>query len=264
MTNTGVINLYNIPEIGQIKNGDMLINGQKDELLRLKSKLNGLSDESFALSWNKVRKGLLTSAAQTTICVWDTPKASEPSVVIENAHADSINDVKFGPDGNLLISTADDGHFKIWDLRTDTRKFTMAYKAVSDDGESLCVGQFNPINANVFAVAGSSSGEIQIWDMRMPQSEINSFSYHSSQVTLLEWCPNQENILASGSDDKKIYIWDQAMNGSEQARQDYEDGPPELIFPHEYHTSVIEDIQWIPQSSNYNMSIASIETNHQF
>jgi WD40 repeat protein len=81
-------------------------------------------------------------------------------VVIENAHADSINDVKFGPDGNLLISTADDGHFKIWDLRTDTRKFTMAYKAVSDDGESLCVGQFNPINANVFAVAGSSSGEI--------------------------------------------------------------------------------------------------------
>jgi hypothetical protein len=63
MTNTGVINLYNIPEIGQIKNGDMLINGQKDELLRLKSKLNGLSDESFALSWNKVRKGLLTSAA---------------------------------------------------------------------------------------------------------------------------------------------------------------------------------------------------------
>ena len=82
--------------------------------------------------------------------------------------------------------------------------------------------------------------------MRMPQSEINSFSFHQSQVTLLEWCPNQENILASGSDDKKIYIWDQSSNGSEQARQDYEDGPPELIFPHQYHSSVIEDIQWIP------------------
>lgn len=86
----------------------------------------------------------------------------------------------------------------------------MAYHAASDEGDSLCVGQFNPNNTNVFAVAGSSSGEIQIWDMRMPQSEINSFCFHSSQVTLLEWCPNEENILASGSDDKKIYIWDQS------------------------------------------------------
>jgi WD40 repeat protein len=203
MTNSGEINLYNMPEIGQIKDGQRVDNGH--ELQRLKGKLTGLTDESFALSWNKEKKGLLTSAAQTTICVWDTQKGSEPSLVFDNAHTDSINDVKFGPDGNLLISTADDGHFKIWDLRS-AKKFTMAYKAAEDD--SLCVGQFNPLNHNIFAVAGSSSGEIQIWDMRMPASEINSFSYHSSQVTLLEWCPTQENILASGSDDKHIYIWD--------------------------------------------------------
>jgi hypothetical protein len=79
MTNSGVINLYNIPEISQIKNGLKLENGEKDEMLRLKTKLNGLKDESFALSWNKVRKGYLTSAAQTTICVWDTQKGSDPS-----------------------------------------------------------------------------------------------------------------------------------------------------------------------------------------
>lgn len=158
MTSSGTINLYNIPEISQIKNGQMVEIGQRDELLRLKQKLSGLSDESFALSWNKVKKGLLTSASQTTICVWDTQKGSEPSLKFENAHLDGINDVKFGPDGNLLISTADDGHFKIWDLRT--QKFTMAYKAVTDDGDSLCVGQFNSLNQNVFAIAGSSSGEI--------------------------------------------------------------------------------------------------------
>jgi WD40 repeat protein len=170
--------------------------------------LTGLNDESFALSWNKQRKGLLTSAAQTSICVWDTEKSCAPSVVFENAHTDGINDVKFGPDGNLLISTADDGHFKIWDLRVSPQKFVMAYKAAPDDGDSLCVGQFNPNNHNIFAVAGSQSGEIQIWDIRMQMSEINSSSYHQSQVVLLEWCPTQEHILASGSDDKKIYIWD--------------------------------------------------------
>ena len=48
----------------------------------------------------------------------------------------------------------------------------------------------------------------------------------------------------------------------EQARTDYEDGPAEMIFPHEYHTSSIEDMQWNPNpSSHFKMSLASIETN---
>jgi histone-binding protein RBBP4 len=51
-----------------------------------------------------------------------------------------------------------------------------------------------------------------------------------------------EHILASGSDDHKIYIWDQSEFGQEQAAQNYEDGPPEVIFPHMYHRSIIEDI----------------------
>ena len=76
----------------------------------------------------------------------------------------------------------------------------------------------------------------------MPKEAIHGFYHHSKQVTLLEWCPSNENILASGSDDHKIYIWDSNMVGTEQARADYEDGPPELIFPHMYHTSIIEDI----------------------
>ena len=55
----------------------------------------------------------------------------------------------------MLISTADDGHFKIWDLRTNN--FTFAHKA-SD--ESVCVGTFNSLKPNLFVVGGDSSGEI--------------------------------------------------------------------------------------------------------
>lgn len=86
---------------------------------------------------------------------------------------------------------------------------------------------------------------------------------------MLEWCPVNESVLASGSDDKKIYIWDQSLFGLEQARQDYEDGPPELQFPHMYHCSNIEDLQWRPpmrsaHESTFNMAIASLETDKQF
>jgi WD40 repeat protein len=102
-----------------------------------------------------------------------------------------------------LISTADDGHFKIWDIRE--KREIMTYKSGED---SLCIGQFNPINANIFAVAGDSGGNISIWDMRMPKDAINTLAHHSKQVTCLEWCPTNENLLASGSDDCVIYIWD--------------------------------------------------------
>lgn len=100
----------------------------------------------------------------------------------------------------------------------------------------------------------------------MPQQAINILEDHKSQVTVLEWCPVSETMLASGSDDKRIQIWDQTQFGHEQARQDYEDGPPELLFPHVYHDSTIEDLQWRPVMNNsngdhpFNMSIASLET----
>ena len=45
----------------------------------------------------------------------------EPIFKIEGAHEESINDLKFSSHinhgGNLLISSSDDGYFKIWDHR---------------------------------------------------------------------------------------------------------------------------------------------------
>ena len=110
----------------------------------------------------------------------------------------------------MLISTSDDAHFKIWDVRT--QKATLAYKAAE---ESLCVGAFNPLFEHLFAVAGDSSGEIQVWDLRMPQECINSLQHHTKQVTSLEWCPSRQYLLASGSDDNRVYVWDQAEAGQE-------------------------------------------------
>jgi len=254
MTNSGNINIYNVPEI---------ISPQEQcEVQRLKTTLIGLEEESFALSWNKQQQGLICSASAKTIAIWDINKQNTPTVTIAEAHTDAVNDVKFSGHpahgGNVMISTADDGHFKVWDMR-DTSRFTMTYKSAED---SLCVGQFNPINENLFVVAGDSSGNICLWDMRMQLGALHEFCHHSKQVTLLEWCPSNEYLLASGSDDNKVYIWDSSLLGMEQGRHDYEDGPPELVFPHMYHTSAIEDLQWCPSSSShFNMAIASVETN---
>lgn len=98
----------------------------------------------------------------------------------------------------------------------------------------------------------------------MPKDAINVLNHHSKQVTLLEWCPHKEFYLASGSDDQKVFIWDHGQAGQEQTRQNYEDGPPELLFPHMYHSSMLEDIQWNPNAGDLELSIASIETQKSF
>ena len=103
------------------------------------------------------------------IAIWDVQKSNDPVVKFEEAHVENINDIRFAmhpsQSENMLISTSDDGHFKIWDIRKPTNEFVMAYK---DSEDSLCIGQFNPINQHIFAVAGDSAGQIEVWDMRMP------------------------------------------------------------------------------------------------
>lgn len=120
MTNKGLINLYNMPEILDPENSAASV-----EVKRLRAQLTGLEEESFAVNWNRHQKGLLCSASQQNICVWDTEKSSEPSVKLTGAHVKDINDVNFSAHaahgGNMMISTADDGHFKIWDLRSATK-----------------------------------------------------------------------------------------------------------------------------------------------
>ena len=66
MTNRGEINLYNFPEIRDRQ--------ASEPAERLKCKLTGLEDESFALSWNQHQEGILASCAQKLICLWDFQK----------------------------------------------------------------------------------------------------------------------------------------------------------------------------------------------
>ena len=90
----------------------------------------------------------------------------------------------------------------------------------------------------------------------MPKTYLNDLNYHKSKVLTAEWSPFHEQIFISGGDDCKVYIWDNSRAGEEQARHDYEDGPPEMVFPHDYHLSAIEDISWSP---NDPFRVASVD-----
>lgn len=67
----------------------------------------------------------------------------------------------------------------------------------------------------MLASAGEESGLIAIWDTRMPEMFLNDLQFHSKQVTCMEWHPSKEQVLISGADDGKVYVWDNSKNGEE-------------------------------------------------
>jgi WD40 repeat protein len=52
---------------------------------------------------------------------------------------------------------------------------------------------------------------------------------HSDDVLQLSWSPHHEAILATASNDRRIFVWDLACIGQTEGMTDLEDGPPELL-----------------------------------
>jgi len=130
------------------------------------------------------------------------------------AHGDyQINDVKFSPlNLNLLVTSGSDGFFQLWDLRDRGYKCSLSCK--SSETELNCAS-LNNVNPYLIVAAGDESGAISVWDVRLPQTSINTVNFHKSQVTCVDWHPTQEQVFISGGDDGAVYIWDNNKNGEE-------------------------------------------------
>lgn len=119
---------------------------------------------------------------------------------------------------------------------------------------------FNHLNEHLFATGGEQSGYIHVWDLRMPRHFLNDLGFHKSAVSQIEWSPHCENLFMSSSTDGLVYVWDNDKASEEQARHDYEDGPAEMVFPHDMHKKeAIEDICWSPHPGEVHTAV-SVDT----
>ena len=150
--------------------------------------LEGLSEETFALNWNRQRQGLLVSAAGGSLCVWDVAKHANGGNLLlkELAHGANasgevwqVNDAKFNPlRGDLVITSAEDGRYMIWDLRQVGDECALSGQA-GVGGTNACT--FSNVNADLFALGGKNFQQqdcVSIWDMRMPSQGLNEILFH--------------------------------------------------------------------------------------
>ncbi|MDB6081613.1 MAG: cdc20 [Chlamydiia bacterium] len=95
----------------------------------------------------------------------------------------------------IVVGGARSGELSIFDQRTQSIK-VKSYQAM---GSSVCSLGVSPVSSLMLA-AGYSNGKVRIWDLRLTERPVVTFSEFTDAVKALSWTPwDPERLLAGGS-----------------------------------------------------------------
>ena len=177
-----------------------------------------------SFDWNLVDPRLIiTCSVDTTCTLWDVNRGSGVTKAQLIAHDNEVYDVKFiSGEKNIFVSTSKDGSVRLFDLR-DLEHSTIVFEEPSATAlgnahaSSQKIGgvESNPLvrlapshyDADHIAVLEANSSQIIILDLRYPGQPLTTLHNHKAAVNSIQWHPRR-NLLASGSDDSQVLIWD--------------------------------------------------------
>jgi len=116
-------------------------------------------------------------------------------------HDDAIRSLQFTPDGETLFTTGSDGRIFKWDMSTPERKKVQIAKNGS-------VNRALAISANnKWLACGSVKSEIQLYDIKKPDSDPITLKGHEGEIWDLVFL-SDDNKLVSCAGDGTIFMWD--------------------------------------------------------
>lgn len=131
--------------------------------------------------------------------------------LILRGHENAVSQVRISPDGRFIASASADGTIKIWDASSGSHMDTL----VGHMAGVSCVA-WSP-DSNTLA-SGSDDKAIRLWDRvtgrpktttrkSMVGQEMAPLRGHHNYIHCLAFSP-KGNILASGSYDEAVFLWD--------------------------------------------------------
>lgn len=215
--------------------------------------LTGHGWDVKCLDWHS-SKGLLVSGSKDNLVkVWD-PRANPSGTCLAtfHGHKNTVQAIKFSPDGLRFATASRDMTVKLYDLRSMGEVSTL-----KGHQKEVCSLDFHPLH-NDLLVSGGSEGSMIFWDLTSSTNETLSSSTtfgvsslrggggegmdigegrkgeeggivhkmdtaHESNVWSLEWHPFG-HLLCSGSNDHMTRFWERARPADSVAQQHHNAG----------------------------------------
>ncbi|KAJ5378859.1 hypothetical protein N7509_011978 [Penicillium cosmopolitanum] len=158
------------------------------------------------------------SSKHGQLLVWEWQ--SESYILKQQGHLDSMNSLVYSPDGQKIVTTADDGKVKVWDVKSGfcIVTFTEHTSGVSacqfaKKGSVLFTAPFAHVilllavdpSGEVVCAGSPDSFDIHVWSVQTGQL-LDQLSGHEGPVSSLAFA-GDGNHLVSGSWDRTVRIW---------------------------------------------------------
>ncbi|KAG7698653.1 hypothetical protein KL930_001431 [Ogataea haglerorum] len=231
-------------------------------------KLEFHQSEGWGLDWNRHKEGELASASSDgTVALWDLTKfkkntcdkkpAQTTTTGVEfqkrkyktstlqptetaAAHDYGVNCLEYLYfHQNLIGTVGDDKKLKIFDTRV--RLNCVKEDKLSDS--AINVVSFSQVNEFGCAI-GTETGDISLHDLRHMEAPVKTVNKsHNGALTCASWNPENGSLLATGSSDGTVKLWDWSGGPGE-----------ELRFVHGGHMLGVNDIDWNLHDANMLVS----------
>ena len=157
--------------------------------------------EVIRAEWSPVSESVIAVAANNKVDLLTCAGAELSVERSVRAHTRSLTDIGWSPhSAHTLATSAADTFIYLWDTR-DLRRARAGLQSVVGAAKI----QWNKVSGHYLASA--HEGEVKLWDTRNTSSPLQFINAHLSRIYDIDWSYEQEDCLATSSQDSTVQFW---------------------------------------------------------